>query len=173
MSRTSFGMTCAVIVGVCLLIATTARPQGAATAPADPVQQRMEALTESLRYAEESLIRRIEEQVLFRRLDDLADVDKVRLTGPPPRVIKNPTAQGAGNPVVLSAYTFLPKQYVKAGKLPLVVLVHGGVHSHFNPSNVHVLRELLQQGYAVLAPDYRGSTGYGKQFWELRSEERR
>jgi len=27
--------------------------------------------------------------------------------------------------------------------------------------NLRVVREMLQQGYAVIAPDYRGSSGYG------------
>src|SRR4030095_11512106 len=87
-------------------------------------------------------------------------------TGPPPRVVPNPTAQGAGNPLVVSAYTFLPRKYLSE-KLPLMVLVHGGLHGHLAPSYVHILRELLKQGYAVLAPEYRGSSGYGKEFWEL------
>src|SRR5262245_14975379 len=170
MSRKSFLIVCGLIVCAGLWATTSAQPrQPAAKAPPDPAQERLAALAESVRLAEEQLAKKIDEQVLFRRLEDLAEVDKVRYTGPPPRVIKNPTAQGAGNPVVLSAYTFLPKKFPATGsaKLPLVVFVHGGVHSHFNPSNVHVLRELLQQGYAVLAPDYRGSTGYGKTFWEL------
>ena len=96
-----------------------------------------------------------------------AEMDKVLYTGPPPRVIKNPTAQGAGNAVILSAYTFLPKKYLSAGKLPLLVLVHGGIHGNFDSRYIHIVRELLQQGYAVLAPEYRGSSGYGKEFWQL------
>ena len=56
------------------------------------------------------LTRYHDEETLFRRLDDLAEVDKVSFTGPPPRVVKNPTGQGAGNPVILSAYTFLPRK---------------------------------------------------------------
>jgi dipeptidyl aminopeptidase/acylaminoacyl peptidase len=49
----------------------------------------------------------------------------------------------------------------------LIIFVHGGVHGNFNSRYVHILRELLAQGYAVLAPEYRGSGGYGKEFWEL------
>jgi len=30
-----------------------------------------------------------------------------------------------------------------------------------------MVREMVDQGYAVIAPDYRGSTGYGQQFWRL------
>ena len=46
------------------------------------------------------------------------------------------------------------------------MLPHGGVHSNFNTFYLHVLRELIGQGYAVVAPEYRGSTGYGKRFYE-------
>jgi dipeptidyl aminopeptidase/acylaminoacyl peptidase len=131
------------------------------------VRQRLHGLEESLQFAAESLTKNTEDVLLFRRLDDLAVVDKVRYTGPPPRVVKNPTAQGAGNPVILSAYTFLPRDRLPKARRPLIVLVHGGVHGNFDSSYVHILRELLAQGYAVLAPEYRGSSGYGKEFWEL------
>jgi dipeptidyl aminopeptidase/acylaminoacyl peptidase len=104
--------------------------------------------------------------MMFQRLGDLAVVDKVRYTGPPPRVIPNPTGQGAGNPLIIRAYTFVPKQYANA-RLPLVVMVHGGVHGNFDSNSVHIVRELLQQGYAVIAPEYRGSSGYGRGFWQL------
>jgi dipeptidyl aminopeptidase/acylaminoacyl peptidase len=133
---------------------------------AETVPERVQRLEDSLRYAEESLTRRLEEATLFRRLDDIAVVDKVRYTGPPLRVNKNPTGQGAGNPLIVSAYTFIPKSRSAEAKMPLIVLVHGGVHANFESSNVHILRELIQQGYAVIAPDYRGSTGYGKDFWQ-------
>jgi dipeptidyl aminopeptidase/acylaminoacyl peptidase len=152
------------LICAALSAAPTARPE---QHPAEAVHQRLSGLEESLHFAEESLTRHADEQALFRRLDDLAEVDKVRYTGPPPRVVKNPTAQGAGNPVVLSAYTFLPRKPAAGTKVPLVVLVHGGVHGRLDTSYVHTLRELLAQGYAVLAPEYRGSSGYGKEFWEL------
>jgi dipeptidyl aminopeptidase/acylaminoacyl peptidase len=169
MSRQSLLVVCGLIGCVSLWAAMTrAQPrQPAAKAAPDPVLERLAALTESVRLAEESLAKKVDEEVLFRRLADLAEVDKVRYTGPPPRVIKNPTAQGAGNPVILTAYTFLPRKRPAGASLPLIVLVHGGVHGNFNSNNVHILRELLGQGYAVVAPEYRGSSGYGKGFREL------
>ena len=30
----------------------------------------------------------------------------------------------------------------------------------------HIIRELMAQQYIVIAPEYRGSTGYGKDFYE-------
>jgi dipeptidyl aminopeptidase/acylaminoacyl peptidase len=69
--------------------------------------------------------------------------------------------------VVLTAYTFLPKRRPAEGKLPLIVLVHGGIHGNFDTNHVNVARELLGQGYAIIAPEYRGSSGQGREFWEL------
>ncbi|MBM3762712.1 MAG: alpha/beta fold hydrolase [Acidobacteria bacterium] len=59
----------------------------------------------------------------------------------------------------------MPKTRKPDSKLGLVVLVHGGVHGTFETSgpasHVSIVRELIEQGYAVVAPDYRGSAGYG------------
>ncbi|HLF82773.1 MAG TPA: S9 family peptidase, partial [Blastocatellia bacterium] len=134
---------------------------------ADPVQERLRALEEALGFLQQALSKDIDDLMWMRALDDVAVVDKVRYTGPPPRVISNPTGQGAGNPVIITAYTFIPKKYASAAKLPLLVYVHGGVHGNFESSAVHIVREMVEQGYAVIAPDYRGSTGYGQQFWRL------
>jgi len=134
--------------------------------PVNPTEERIRQLEERLRFLEASLAKDIDDRNWFTRLADIAVVDKVRYTGPPPRVIGNPTGQGAGNPVIIQAYTFIPKQYASA-RIPLMVLVHGGVHGNFETSYVHVVRELLEQGYAIIAPEYRGSSGYGRGFWEL------
>jgi dipeptidyl aminopeptidase/acylaminoacyl peptidase len=151
-----------------LLLASVALGQQASPPPPpDPVQQRLRALEETLSFMQQSLAKEIDDLMWFRKLDDIAVIDKVRYTGPPPRVIPNPTGQGAGNPVIVSAYTFLPKKHLSAGKLPLIVLVHGGVHGDFNSGSAHIVRELIEQGYAVIAPDYRGSTGYGRGYWRL------
>ncbi|MBZ5534646.1 MAG: alpha/beta fold hydrolase [Acidobacteriia bacterium] len=135
--------------------------------PPDPAQQRARSVEETLDFLGQSLAKQIDNLMWFHRLEDIAEVDLVRYTGPPPRVISNPTAQGAGNPVVITAYTFIPKEYASTEKLPLLVLVHGGVHADFGSGVAHIVRELVQQGYAVIAPDYRGSTGYGREFWRL------
>jgi dipeptidyl aminopeptidase/acylaminoacyl peptidase len=168
MSRGSFLAVGGVISCILLVGGNAARTQPRpAESPTDALRQRLSELEQSLQFTEEALTRLNDERVLFQRLEDVAIVDKVRYTGPPPRVVKNSTAQGAGNDVILSAFTFLPRKTAANAKLPLVILVHGGVHGNFDSSHVHMLRELLQQGYAVLAPEYRGSSGYGKEFWQL------
>jgi dipeptidyl aminopeptidase/acylaminoacyl peptidase len=97
------------------------------------------------------------------KLADVARIDKVRLTSKPVRMA-NPTAQGAGNPLIVPAYTFIPVKLT--GKAPLIVFVHGGVHGSFDTGNAHIVRELMAEGYVVIAPEYRGSVGYGESFYD-------
>jgi len=147
-----------------LAVAQSNPPAGPSNAP----QDRLKNLEESLNFVQQELAKQISDLMWFQRLEDIGAVDKVRFTGPPPRVTNNPTGQGAGNEIIITAYTFLPKKYLAATKLPLLVLVHGGVHGDVKPDHdIRVVRELLQQGYAIIAPDYRGSTGYGRDYWQL------
>lgn len=112
------------------------------------------------------LQRQIDEVLYGQRFADVAEVDRVRFTGPSKAVQPNPTAQDAGNPLVITCQVYVPKQIDPAQKHPLMVLVHGGVHAWHDFNAHRMVRELLEQGYTVVAPDYRGSAGYGKAFWE-------
>ncbi|MGH9884437.1 MAG: S9 family peptidase, partial [bacterium] len=73
------------------------------------------------------------------------------------------------------AWLFVPKNLDRMKKHPAVVWIHGdGVNQNYD--GWHVQRNyavyysfhqyLLQQGYVVIAPDYRGSIGYGKAWRE-------
>jgi dipeptidyl aminopeptidase/acylaminoacyl peptidase len=57
------------------------------------------------------------------------------------------------------------------GPFPVVVMVHGGPESQFRPAFVPSFTPLAQylvsSGYAVAAPNVRGSTGYGKRYEHL------
>jgi len=125
------------------------------------LQQRLE----QQEFANQSLSKQMDDILWYQRAGDICDIDKVTYTSLPPRLTPNPTAQGAGNPMTIHAYTFLPKSLDRTKKYPLIVLVHGGVHSNFGSGSAHIVRELVEQGYAVIATDYRGSTGYGRGFW--------
>lgn len=142
----------------------------AASAQDPPAAARLERLIqaqmESMRHQVDVLNRRLDDLMFFQRFSGLADLDVVSFTGPPPRREPNPTAQGAGNPVRIPAYVFIPKRLDRSRKQPLIVLPHDGVHSNFNMAYAHVLGELLDQGYTIVAPEYRGSTGYGRGFYE-------
>jgi len=109
----------------------------------------------------------IDDVLWYHRLSEIASIQKVRMTGPPPRVETNPTAQGAGNPVVFSCYVFIPHNLEKGKKYPLIVFVHGGVHANMTSNYSLIFSEILEQGYVIVAPEYRGSTGYGRAFYRL------
>ncbi len=109
----------------------------------------------------------IDDILWYHKVGDVAYIDKVRHVGPPPRNIPNPNAQGAGNPIKFYSYIFIPKKIDRSKKYPLLVFPHGGVHSNFSTYYTHIIRELMAQGYIVIAPEYRGSTGYGRGMYEL------
>ena len=112
----------------------------------------------------EQVIKSNDDVLWYLKLGDVAAVDKVHLTSPKPERTTNPTGQGAGNPMIIPAYVFTPKNL--KGKAPLIVLIHGGVHGDFDTFYAHIVRELIDQGYVIVAPEYRGSTGYGEDFYD-------
>jgi dipeptidyl aminopeptidase/acylaminoacyl peptidase len=133
----------------------------------DGLEARFQRFVEDQRHELDVLHRQVDDLMFFQRLRDVAEIDVVSFTGPPPRHVPNPTAQGAGNPTVLQAYVFIPRELDRTRPQPLLVHPHGGIHANYASSSANVLRELLDQGYSVIAPEYRGSTGYGRDFYEL------
>ena len=49
---------------------------------------------------------------------------------------------------------------------PALVWVHGGVHGNWDQNYLPFIKEAVRRGYVIIAPDYRGSVGYGKEFHE-------
>jgi len=117
----------------------------------------------------DQLLKSIDDYMWHLKLSDIAVVDQVSYISTPPHYEANSTSQGAGNAMIVYAYTFLPKNLDRTKKHPSLVYVHGGVHSNLqsggSANGVHIIRELLELGYAVIAPDYRGSTGYGANYY--------
>ncbi|HNY07443.1 MAG TPA: prolyl oligopeptidase family serine peptidase [Bacteroidales bacterium] len=121
---------------------------------------------ENLQHDFDVLNKGIDDLQWYNKVGDVAYIDKVFITGPPPAKVKNPTAMGAHNPVKFYTYIFIPKGIDPDKKYPLLILPHGGVHADFTTYHAHIIRELMAQQYIVVAPEYRGSTGYGKSFYE-------
>ena len=63
----------------------------------------------------------------------------------------------------ISAYLTLPKG-LPTKNLPLVVFPHGGPWGRDSYGYDTFAQYLSNRGYAVLQPNFRGSTGYGKKF---------
>ena len=130
------------------------------------IKSQLEKENEYLHHKLDQISRQVDDLMFFHRLGDISEIDMASITGPPLKHQPNPTAQGANNPWRFRAYVFIPKNLNKRKKQPLVVLPHGGVHSNFSSGFTNILRELLTQGYTIVAPEYRGSTGYGRGTYE-------
>jgi dipeptidyl aminopeptidase/acylaminoacyl peptidase len=67
----------------------------------------------------------------------------------------------------IPAIFYKPKQASSQNKVPALVWVHGGPGGqsriNFNP----LIQYLTNQGYAILAVNNRGSSGYGKSFYKM------
>ncbi len=113
------------------------------------------------------LLKRMDDLMWYQKLGDIAEIDKSEIAGAPNPHIKNKKAPGATNPLIIHVYTFIPKNLDRTKKQPLIVYVHQGVHQSLDTTiDAHQLRELLQRGYTIVSTDYRGSTGYGRQYFE-------
>ena len=100
---------------------------------------------------------------------DLPDGEPCRLTrsstaGIPPRTFRRPKVvryPSFGLEIPALFYEPDPEN------APVVVDVHGGPESQSRPLFAPVTQYLLHRGYAVFAPNVRGSTGYGKAYTHL------
>jgi len=113
------------------------------------------------------LLKRLDDLLWYQKMGDIADIDKDEYTGDPVTRLRNRKTPGAQNPILLHLYTFIPKKLDRTKKQPLIVFVHQGVHASLDTTiDAHLVRELVQQGYTVVASDYRGSTGYGQGLYQ-------
>jgi dipeptidyl aminopeptidase/acylaminoacyl peptidase len=80
-----------------------------------------------------------------------------------PEAVSYTTFDGRSIP----ALYFRPQQPPPAGGYPCILYVHGGPTSQLRPDFNISFQYFLQQGYAILAPNVRGSTGYGRRYKTL------
>lgn len=66
----------------------------------------------------------------------------------------------------ISAYVYVPYNAERNGQNAAIVYIHGGPASQTINSFNRSIQYLVNQGYFVIAPNYRGSTGYGKEFMD-------
>jgi len=78
-----------------------------------------------------------------------------------PYLVHYPSRDGK---FTISAWAYMPFNIGRNNNYPAIIWIHGGPASQqmndFNP----FLQYMLNQGYIVIAPNYRGSTGYGEMF---------
>jgi len=64
----------------------------------------------------------------------------------------------------ISAFLYVPYNMRRSGENAAIVYIHGGPTAQTVNSFNRFIQFAANQGYMVLAPNYRGSTGYGKEF---------
>ena len=150
-------------LAVCLPASLPVSAQGTDEARLKQVEKRLDGLHWEL----DSIRKATDDQLWFQRLSDVALVDKITYTGPPnPKGQETYGIKNERHPLKIQQYVFVPRKAEAGRKLPLIVLPHGGVHGDFGTYHAHIVREMIDRGYIVVAPDYRGSTGYGQGFYE-------
>ena len=117
---------------------------------------------------------------LFVVSADASAAKPVRLTDSMPSGIdKNALVEpelvkyGAPDGKQVPAYLFVPKGLDRSRRHPAIVWIHGdginqnydGWHTQLNYATYYGFHQyLVQRGYVVIAPDYRGSIGYGREW---------
>jgi len=76
-------------------------------------------------------------------------------------LVHYPSRDGKFN---ISAWTYVPNNIVRNQKYPAIVYIHGGPASQSMDSFNRFVQYMNNQGYVVISPNYRGGTGYGKEF---------
>ena len=127
---------------------------------------RLQQIVADYEHRFDMLEKQIDDLMWLERLEDIAFVDKVRLTSTPRWKAKDPKDRFSGNKLQFYTYVFIPKDIDTDKKYPLMVLPHSGIHANFSTYYAHIVRELIAQGYVVVSAEYRGSTGYGKTTYE-------
>jgi dipeptidyl aminopeptidase/acylaminoacyl peptidase len=90
-----------------------------------------------------------------------AGLDPARLV--PAELMHFPTFDGRQIPT----FVFRPNDGGPAGPRATVFLVHGGPESQLRPVFNPTIQFLTQRGFVVVAPNVRGSSGYGKEYLHL------
>ena len=62
----------------------------------------------------------------------------------------------------IPAYFFAPINKRGAKGHAVMIWVHGGVHGNWSHTMLPFVKEAVDRGYVIVAPEYRGSTGYGE-----------
>ncbi|MDD5427438.1 MAG: S9 family peptidase [candidate division Zixibacteria bacterium] len=80
-----------------------------------------------------------------------------------PKLIRYKSFDGLEIP----AFLYLPPNYQEGKPVPFIVNAHGGPEGQFQPAFQRNIQYFLLNGYGILAPNPRGSSGYGLKYLNL------
>jgi dipeptidyl aminopeptidase/acylaminoacyl peptidase len=73
----------------------------------------------------------------------------------------------------IPAFIYRPRSIEPSKKLPVIINIHGGPEGQSSPSLALITQYFVYAGYIVVAPNVRGSAGYGKTYMKLDNVEKR
>ena len=79
--------------------------------------------------------------------------------------VRKITYRSAADGMEIPAYLFAPLKKRGARGHAAMVWVHGGVHGNWSETYLPFVKEAVARGYVIVAPEYRGSTGYGAEHY--------
>jgi dipeptidyl aminopeptidase/acylaminoacyl peptidase len=88
------------------------------------------------------------------------------LEGDVERTLVSPEKISYRNPegLEIAAYLYRPPGVRPGQKVPAIIWGHGGPAAQYSDNFQQEVQFFVQRGYAALLPNFRGSTGYGKDF---------
>ena len=102
-----------------------------------------------------------------RQLQQQADTDKTwRAAGEGFMQVDKITYRSSVGDMDIPAFVFQPLKLRGAKGHPAIVWVHENIRGHLYEHYIPYIREATAKGYVVIAPEYRGSLGYGKAFYD-------
>lgn len=70
------------------------------------------------------------------------------------------------NADLIPTWVFTPRDMPAGRKYPAIVAVHGGFHYSLDEEYFGFIERFVREGYVVMYPEYRGSRGYGKEWYD-------
>jgi dipeptidyl aminopeptidase/acylaminoacyl peptidase len=86
-----------------------------------------------------------------------------------PELMRYPSFDGLS----IAGFLYRPLMAQPGDKLRVLLIVHGGPESQTQPTFGPITQYFVNRGYAVFAPNVRGSTGYGNRFAHLDDVDKR
>ena len=102
-----------------------------------------------------------------RQVQQQADTDKTwRAASDGFMQMEKITYRSKAGDLDIPAFVFQPLKLRGAKGHPAIVWVHENIRGHLYEHYIPYIREATAKGYIVIAPEYRGSIGYGQPFYD-------
>lgn len=109
----------------------------------------------------------LDKKVIYKFTDSEQNIEKDVMVEP--ELIYYKSFDGLEIP----AFVYKPRNIENKVKVPVIIDIHGGPESQYRPTLNRVTQYFVCAGYMVVAPNIRGSTGYGKEYASLDNLEKR